>query len=402
MKIKCEKLPKSKVKLEIEVLKEDLTKYFDEAYKKLSHQVNIKGFREGKAPKLMVIESVGLNRYNSTALDIALPQIYYQAVKDEKLVPICQPQVNIKQFGENENFIFDAEVDLMPEIKLGEYKKLKITLVPSSSRGKNQKLKINSEVTKEEIEKIIKRLRYQSAKFTGVDRGAKEGDNIEIDFDGSVKGVKRDNLQSKNYPLILGEKVLVPGFEDELVDMKKGEEKEFNLEVKSSAGKEKVDFKVKMNAVRDVELPELDENFSKKFGHDSVDKLISAIGESIKVEKEQTYRAQLEHEILEQISEKSKLDVPESLIEQEVSRKITQMQQQMGAVWQQYLDKMGKTIEDLRKEIAPGAEKQVKFGLLLGEIARDMGLLKESAKTQQEQEKIVKETMDKLIEMATK
>ena len=124
MKIELKKMPKSRVKLEIEVPKSELGKYFDEAYKKLSNQVNIKGFRQGQAPKLMVIEAVGLNRYNSTALDIALPDVYFQAIKDEKLLPICQPQVNIKQFNENEDFIFDAEVDLIPDIKLGDYKKI--------------------------------------------------------------------------------------------------------------------------------------------------------------------------------------------------------------------------------------------------------------------------------------
>lgn len=399
MKIKLEKLPKSRVKLEIETPKEDLKKYFDQAYQKLSQQVNIKGFREGKAPRLMVIETVGFNRYNSTALDIALPQIYYQAIQQEKLIPISSPNVSVKQFSQDENFIFEAEVDLVPEIKLPDYKLVRVKSDLSTSLKAGSK---SFEVGEDEIEKVVKRLLYQSAKFTEVDRIAKEGDNIEIDFEGSVKGVKKENLCSKNYPLILGEKVLIPGFEEKLVGMKKGESKSFALGINSSAGEEKVDFQVKMNAVRDVKLPELNDEFAKKFGHQTVVKLSQAIGESIKLEKEQQNRLQIEQEILEKIANKTSIDVPESLIDQEINRKIASMQQQMGPVWQGYLDKIGKTIEDLRKEMHTGAEKQVKFGLILGEIAKDMGLLKGNLKTKEEQEKVIRKTMDRLIEIAAK
>jgi trigger factor len=390
MDIKVEKLPKSRVKLIVKVENDKVKPFFEKAWQDLALQVKVAGFRPGKAPKLMVIESVGLNRYKSTALDLALPQIYYDAIESEKLIPIASPNVNVIEFDEEKDFSFEAEVDLLPEIKLADYKNIKV----KDPRSENK-----SDVKDEEVEKVVKRLLYQSAKFEDKDDVAKNGDFVEIDFEGLVDNVVKDKYTNKNYPLIIGEKVLVDGFEEKLVGKKKDESGEFKIKV----DKESVTFRVKINSVKNVILPELNEEFAKKFGHDNIKNLKDAIKKSIEDEKVKESRLKLEQEIIEKIADKSKVDVPQSLVDQEVNRKITDMQKQLGVAWDKYLEKMSKTIEELRTELSKGAENQVKFGLIMGELAKDMGFITEqTTKNVEEQQKAIRKTMDALIEMMVK
>jgi trigger factor len=407
MKVKKEILPKSRVKLTIEVPAEKVEKYFSEAYKKLAPTVEIKGFRPGQAPRAMTLESIGYGRYHQTALDLALPETYYEAIITEKIVPVQPPAVSVKEFKEGAAFIYEAEVDVVPGIKLGDYKKIKI---------KYQKPKF--EVKKEEIDKIITRLRYQSAIFNSVDRPAKNGDRVEIDFEGTVDKVKQDNLCSKNHPIILGEGTMIPGFEKELIGMKKDEEKEFNLEVpqiKDRSKTQKAHFKVKIIDVKEVILPEVNNDFAKKFGHDTPEKLEQAIQEKVLEEKVMQDRQLLEQKVLEKVIEESKIDVPESLVEQEVSRRLLQFQNQMGPGFPKYLESIGKKIEDLKKEMRASSEQSVKIGLILGEIAKNEEFFKphkhddhdhnhkhDHEAEQKDQQEAIKKTIDFLVESATK
>lgn len=410
MNIKSTQISKTKIKLEIEETAEEVQKFFDEAYAQLSLAVEIKGFRPGKAPKLLTIENIGRNRYNSQALDLAIPEIYYQAIKREKLTSVGRPKINIKQFGENEPFIFDAEVDILPEIELGDYNKISI-------KNKELKIKQKYEADKNEVEKVIKRLQYQGAKYTVTRESAKEGDRVEIDFTGKVDKVQKDQYSSKHYPLILGEKVLQPGFEDKLVGMKKDDTKNFELGIEtndiSNPGKkikENVSFEVKMNDVWHVDSPDLNEDFAKKFGHKKISELRNAIAKSIISEKEDRDRQVLENIVLDELLRISDVEAPESLIDQEVSRRIGAIQQQTGTGFQKYLENIKKDLANLQKDIKPMAEKGVKISLLLGKLAREMGFLKpeELAKIKNNKEaqafhqKAVKDALNKLIEIAIK
>jgi len=393
MKIKRENLPKSRIKLTIEVPAERTGKFFEEAYKKLAPTVEIKGFRPGQAPRLMTLESIGYGKYSQTALDIALPETYYEAAKNEKIIPVQPPSVSVKEFNEGKSLIYEAEVDIVPEIKLCDYKKIKI---------KYQKPKI--EVKKEELDKIIEKLRYQNAVFNDAGRPAKKRDRIEIDFEGTVDGVKQENLVSKNHPLILGEGVLIPGFEKELEGMRKDETKEFDLEVpniKDKSQKKKAHFKVKMLGVKDVVLPEVNNEFAMKFGHDNPEKLIKTVEEKLLEEKETNEKQKLEKDVLDKIVAGCKIDIPESLTEQEIARRIMQIQNQMGPGFPKYLESIGKKMEDLRKDIYPVAENSVRTGLILGEIARAEKIMKPEIKDQKEQEEVIRKTVDFLVQNAT-
>lgn len=393
---KLDKLPKSRVKLFITVPEKDIGKFFDKAYEKLAPQVKISGFRPGKAPKMMILEAVGQNRYNSEALNLALMQSYFSAVQKEGIIPITQPAVSIKQFGEHQDFVFEAEVDILSKIILGDYQ---------SVRVKNKNKDKSYQATDKELEIIVKRLKYQGATFNNVDRPAKNGDRIEIEFEGYDKKIKQENLCSKNYPLILGEGVLIPGFEDKIIGMKKGEEKKFDLDVPATvkgAKAKKIDFTVKMLDVKEVKLPELNDDFAKKFGHNNPENLFKAIKENIIREKEIQDKMQLEQEVLEKVAEKVFMEIPQSLVEQDINRRITQIQQRSGPGFQEFLKKSGKSLEDLRKDLTPQAEKSVKTGLILGELAKEFGLAKIKPKTAEEQKQVVRKTIDKLVAIATK
>lgn len=387
MDIKIEKLPKSRLKLHITASKEEISPFFEQAWQKLSQQVNIKGFRPGKAPKIMVIEAAGINRYHTTALDLALNQIYYQALVQEKINPVSQPDIAMKNFSE-EILQFEAEVDVVPGIKLGKYQDVRV---------RNKELGKKQQVTDEEVEKVIKNLRYREAKLSEIDQPAEIGHHLEIDFEGSVKGVKQEDSQSKNHPLILGENSLLAEFEEKLIGMCKGEEKDFTIKV----GERKIDFHVKINMISRVDLPELNDEYAKKFGRENLEELKKAINESLQAEKAMQHKTQLEQVILDKMLEKVVMEIPQSLVEMEIQRKIESMQKQMGILWQQFLKRNNKTVEDLRQEMQQGALKQVKTGLMLGEIAKDLGYVKTPPKTKEEQEEIIRKTMDKLVEMAT-
>lgn len=387
MKIKIEKLPKSRIKLEIEAPAEDIASHFEKAYKNLAETVEIKGFRKGMAPKAMVIDAVGQNRYNSEALNSALQDIYYKALTQEKIMPVSQPAISITKFTEGESFIFTAEIDILPKIELGDYKKIKI---------KHEKQEFVAK--KEELGHILKRLQYQSAKFEETDQAAKKDDRIEINFKGSVGHVVKEKYCSNNYPLVLGEGILVPGFEDKLVGMKKGESKKFELEV----NKEKVEFEVKMIDIKKVSLPELNDEFAKKFGRKSLTDLKEAISKNVVMEKAMHDKEELETKIFDEMLKIAKADIPDGLIDQEINRRIAKIQEQTGPGFAEFLKKSGKSMTDLRQELKPEAERSVKIGLMLGEVSKDLGLIKDNVKTEEDQKKVVRETLDKLAEIMVK
>lgn len=393
MEVKLSNLPKSRVKLEISAKPEETKKFFDLAYEKLSKNVEIKGFRPGKAPRLVTIETIGEARYKTEALNIALPSLYYDAVKKENIIPVESPKVEVKSFDEDKNFEIVAEVDVLPKTKLGNYKDVKI-----------KHKKETHEATDDEVSELLKKLRYQQAKFVVINEAAKSGDKIEVSFIGKVKGVVTDKYTSKHFPFILGDKAVLPEFEKHLVGVKKGENKKFSENIMG----DNVDFDVTIDEVWKVELPEVDDKFAENFGHKDAKNLKDAIKKSIKSEKEMSERQIIEEKVLNEILKKAQVEIPESLISQEISRRVTTLQNQMGPGFNKFLETSGKKIEDLQKDIKPAAEKGVKISLVLSEIAKDLGyfdsskLGKDMAKNHEMQQESIQKTLDKLIEIALK
>jgi|GEM_PF-691875 len=412
LNIKKEILPKSKMKLTIALPPELMRGYFSVIYAKLAPTVSVKGFRPGKAPKNLTIMQIGENLFNSEIIDLALQESYGQALKQEKIIPVAPPKVEIKKMvdllADNAEMEYEVEVDILPEVKVGDYKKLKI------KKEKEQKL----EVKKDEIDQVLSHLQRQHAMFNDIERAAKIGDRVEMDFTGTERGVILENLTSKNYPVILGSKVLVPEFEKKVEGMKAGEEKEFEVELNQAHAEHehnhdhdhdhdheikvektrKIHFKVKMNMVQEVILPELNDDLSKKFGQKSMADLYKIIEADVLSQKKSALKQNKENEVIEALLKITTMEVPESLIGQEVERMFKQLQtrtQEMGLPFDKYLEGLHKTEEELKKDMAVQAEKTVKVGLALGEVGKQ-------EKLDLSQEKSGQQVIEKLIEYSQK
>ncbi|MBI4029944.1 trigger factor [Candidatus Berkelbacteria bacterium] len=360
-----ENLPQSRVRIILKVPRQKLEPFLEEAFLRIGKQVEIAGFRPGVAPRALILEKVGQNRILSEALDLAIPQFYFEAVKEHKLIPLEQPALAVNKYpsllvGSDAALEFTAEVDVYPKVEIGDYKKnLKI---------QNPKSKIE-EVKPEEIEKVLEHIRQHEAKFQDVERSAQEKDRVEIEFEGFVNNVRQEKYSSKNFPLLLGSKIMLPGFEEALLGMKKNETREFDASIKE----EKVHFKVKMLDVKEVLLPPLDDVLAQKFQAKNVAELKEKIKESVKKDKEARARGEREAEILEKLLPTLKAELPVSLLSREIERMKEELNQQLQAGasgLEQFLEKQGKTKEDLEKEFKPAAEKRVKIGLLLGEVMK--------------------------------
>ena len=393
MEITKEKLPKSQIKLNIKVSSSEMRGFFAKVYSKLSSQVTVKGFRPGAAPKHMIISAIGENRLQSEIVDLALQETYSEALKKEKLLPIASPKVTVKMAkdltGDTAELEYEVVIDLLPEVKLGDYKKIKI---------KKSKNKI--EVSDEEVKQVLSHLARSKAEFKDIEGKVKSGDRIEINFEGSEKGVVLENLTSKNYPVILETNVLVPEFEKELIGLKKGDKKEFTVKMKKP-GEEKeapIDFKIEVTNTQDVILPEIDDKFSTTYGQKTLDELKKAVKVDIVKQKEQQSKHDEENQVLEELLKIIKVEIPDGLIANEINRQVDELTQrvtQMGMTFEKYLESVKKTEEELRKDLAPQAEKTIKIGLALGEIVKE-------EKLDSKDKEAGKKALEKLISYATK
>ena len=375
MDAKIEKLKNAKIKLKITVTPKEMVKYFNNAYEKIAPTIKLDGFRPGKAPRQLTEETIGITRLLSEALDQAVQESYFKALSENMITPVNQPNIVINKYpkyGENEetiasDFEFEAEVEILPEVVLGDYSKLKI------DAGKKE------EVKKDDVEKILAHLQKQRSNFEEIDRPATKGDLAEISFEGSLKNVRIDAMCSKNHPVVLGESSLIPGFEDEIIGMKKGEEKTFKIKFpkdyhsKEYAGKE-AEFKVSVNELKKVILPEINDEFAAGFGQKDVAELKKSVEKNLEKELEEKYEHELEAKAIEKVLPLLKVEVPASLVEREIDRMIhdfTHQLEHQGLNFEAYLSSIKKTNEEMRKDMGVQAEKNVKVGLLLGKIIQE-------------------------------
>ncbi|MFA5927572.1 MAG: trigger factor [Patescibacteria group bacterium] len=378
METKVSKLEKSKIKLKTTVTPAELADHFQHAYDDLAAGVKVAGFRPGKAPRKMVEEALGTSRLLSHAIDHSIQHFYVEALQKENISPIAHPNIAISKYPKfgltpeeiEEALEFEAEVETFPAMELGDYKKIKV------DAGK-------PEVAKDEdVDKVIEHFRKQRAKFSDLDRAAEMGDFTEIDFEGSHKGVKLDKLASKHFPMVLGEGNMIPGFEGEIVGLKKGDEKTFKIKfpkdyhAKEFAGEE-VEFNVKLNELKKVEMPEVDTEFAKAFGHDKVEDLKKAIKESLQQEMDHKHEHGVEEKVIEKVLPLLKVDLPDALVDQELARMLKNFEAELskqGLNFESYLKSVKKDVAEFEKELRPQAEKSVKVGLLLGQIIKDEGI----------------------------
>jgi len=388
MNITSKKLPKNQVELTIEVAIEDLDKYLKQAAQKMSQTRELKGFRPGKASYDVIKQSFGEMAIYQEAIDFIIRDTLPQAIDQEKLEIIGQPQVDIDKLAPGNPFVYRSTVTLMPEVKIKDYKDMKI---------KTKKV----EVSEEKVNKTLEQLQKMRAKESAQDKAIEMGDKAVIDFSIYLDKVPIDGGQHKDYPLYLGEKFFVPGFEEELIGLKKGEEKEFKLKfpkeysMKNIAGKN-TEIKVTVKDVFKVEKPELNDEFAKMIGdYENMDKLKEQIKENIEQEENLQAQQKTEMEILEKIIKKSEFgELPQLMIDGELEKMIGELQSnvtQQGATFDDYLKNINKTVEDLHKDFTPQAEKRLQTSLIIREIA----ILEKILITEEE----VQKEVDKLMQM---
>src|SRR4030042_2263714 len=275
MKVDITKLPKSEIELKIEVPTQEWHEFIDEATRELAADLKIEGFRPGHVPAKMVEEKIGADHILEHAAEHCVRKSYVRTVMDYKLEPVSKPEISVTKIAKDNPFEFKAKVAVMPEINLPDYKKI------AGSFKKDLKEVSGSE---EEIKKAIDWLLKSRAKYITVARACAAGDRIEIDFEGQCEGQNLAELTSKNHPAILGRGYFMPEFEENILGMKEGEEKEFKVSfpagfsAKNLAGKN-VDFKTKMNLVQEIEAAEFNDELAKRVGNF---KDASALKDSIK------------------------------------------------------------------------------------------------------------------------
>lgn len=365
LQIKKEKIAGSRVKLEVVIPQKEFAKYYKKALEKLSAEVEIPGFRPGRAPQKMVIEKLGETRIDSEALNLAISKSTYLALARENAIPIESPKIAVKQFEKGKDLIYILEVSILPEIILGDYKNVKIK-------------KEEAKVTPEEIDKAIADLRRRMSTSVEKKDGLEKGDWAEIDFEGTVKGVKIDKLTSKKFPFVAGEVKFIPGFEEKLIGMKKGEEKEFELKLPNNGVEEElknalVKFKVKLNELKAIKLSELNQEFAQKLGAKDLADLRARMETALKNQKELELNNKFKTDLIDEIAAKTKIEMPESLVNQEKERLLGEFSRQLGLsgmTVEQFLTGQKKTKEQLDKDFIIQAEKNVKIGLTIAEISK--------------------------------
>ncbi len=381
-------LPESRVKLTIPVTVAQFRPAFEKELEALAKDTRIEGFRQGKAPLPRVLATAGRQRVEAGALDRALNEAYAAALKQENIVPVTQPEITVDSYtapaedaaDDLQVASFTAELDVLPEVSIKGYDRMKV---------KAPKV---VEVTQKDIDEVFDYLRKQGAKLEDTKEGTAiaKGMWADIGFKGSVDGVAREDMNSAHHPLVVGEGQLIPGFEEEMIGMKKGEEKTFTItfpkdyHAKELQGK-KAEFTVTIHEIKDMVMPVVDAEFAKKFGHDTMEQLEKAIRENLEQERKQEQQMKLEEVVVEELLKSAKFDVPHSLVHQEEHRLMEETMKRAGG---QPLS------EELKKQVGIQAPKNVRIGLALGKVIELENIT--------DKEKPMRLAMDRLIEIATR
>ncbi|MDO3393202.1 MULTISPECIES: trigger factor [Ligilactobacillus] len=354
-------------KLTFEIQPDKIKEGLDIAFNKVKKSLNVPGFRKGRVPRQIFNKMYGEEALYQDALDALLPEAYANAVSESKIKPVSQPEINVESMEKDSAWVLSAKVTVEPEVELGEYKGLEV-------------MKHSTDVSDKEVADELERRRQQQAELVlKEDEPAAEGDTVVIDFEGKVDGKPFDGGKAENYSLELGSKTFIPGFEDQLVGHKAGDEVEVKVtfpddyQAKDLQGKDAV-FEVKIHEVKQKELPELDDDFAKDIDDDvdTLEELKAKVKDEIKEQKEAAAKNAVQEEAISKAVENAKIgDIPEAMIEDDVQRQMDQYfsgMQQQGINPDMYFKLTGTSEEDLRKQFREGSEERVKTNLVLEAI----------------------------------
>jgi trigger factor len=386
------KLPKSQIEFELVVPWKNWEKYLDQSAEELSKEIKISGFRPGKAPRNLVEQKIGKGTILNEAAEKAVKKSYVDYIVKEKIEAIGNPKVEINEIKEGEDLKFEITVSIMPEIEVDNGYKKDIKKINEEFAKKDMK------ADEKEIDLEIEKLANSRVKLVTVRREARNNDSVEIDFSVAVDGVPIENGSSKNHPLIIGKGVFIPGFEENLIGMKEGEEKEFELTFPESYHKKDLAgklaaFKIKLNLVQERQTPEINDDFAKSLGKFSdLAALRKNMEEGLTHEKEHKMKEERRAEFIESIIKNSKTDLPDVLIDEETNRMLQEFEQQispMGMTIDQYLENIKKDKEEMKKDWRPQAEKRVISALALKQIVKDEDIKVDSKEVEAEINKTI-------------
>ena len=368
MKVTVENGENQQVTLTIEVEAAEINKAVEQACKRLANRVSIPGFRKGKAPRMIVERHVGKDAVLQEAFDIVAPKALSKAFDEQKIDPVTRPSVDIETLEEGKDLVFKATVTPRPEVKLGDYKGLNVP--------KNE-----VSITDENVEKQLKTFQDRQGKLVDAPEGAevKDGDFTTLDFKGFVDGEAFDGGEGKDYPLQIGSNSFIPGFEDQLVGAKIGEERDVNVKfpeeyhAKELAGKDAT-FKCTIRSIKTKELPAIDDELAKKVSKfETLDELKADIRKNLEENAERTAENDQKSAAIEMATNNITVDIPAVMIDNRVTAMIQEMAmrlEQQGMKLEQYLQYAGTDIAKLREQYRETAEKNVKTDLMLEEVAK--------------------------------
>ncbi len=369
MNCKVEKTDnKNELKIELTIEAEKFEKAIDNVYNKNAKYFTIPGFRKGKAPIKMVEKQYGVQIFYEDAFNEVAPIAMEEAVKENNLEVVSRPEIDIKQMEKGKDLIFTATVQTKPEVKLGKYKGIEIK-------------KVEYKVEDKDIEHELGHMQERNARLVTVeDRPVQKDDTAVIDFEGFVDGIAFEGGKAENHELVIGSNTFIPGFEDQIIGMKTGEEKDINVKFpdeyfsKDLAGKDAT-FKVKLNEIKVKEMPNLDDEFAKDVSEfDTLEELKKSIQEKLEEENKTREKHETEDNAIQAVCDGVEVEIPNGMIEMEIDNAVRDIETRLsyqGMKLEQYLQMMGKTMSEFRKEYEEQAQKSVKTRLVLEAVAQD-------------------------------
>ena len=368
MKVTVENGENQQVTLTVEVEAAEVSKAVEKAVKRLSNRVNIPGFRKGKAPRKIIERNVGMDAIMQEAFDIVGPKAFADALEEQKIEPVSRPQIDIETLEDGKDLVFKATVTPRPEVKLGEYKGLKVE--------KNVEA-----VTDEDVEKQLKTFQDRQGKMVDAPEGSavKDGDFTTLDFEGFVDGEAFEGGKGQDYPLQIGSGSFIPGFEDQLIGAKIGEEKEVNVtfpeeyHAKELAGKAAT-FKCTIRSIKQKELPAMDDELAKKVSKfETLEELKADVRKNLEENAARKAENDQKAAAIDMATSNITVDIPAVMIDNRVEGMIREMAmrlEQQGMSFDAYLQYAGTDINKIREDYRETAEKNVRTDLMLEEVAK--------------------------------
>ena len=367
MQYTVEKLSGNKIKISFTAPASDFEEAVQKAYIKYRSRFQVQGFRKGKAPRKLIERMYGENIFYDDALELLFPDAYIDAVEKEDLHPVDRPSVNVQTIEKGQDVKFSCEVFVYPEIKLGEYKGVEVTRTLHS-------------VTKEELDARLQQEQKQMARSVEVEgRAVEDGDEVNLDYSGSVDGVKFNGGTAEGQKLVIGSKSFIPGFEDQMIGMNIGEEKDINVtfpaeyQAEDLKGKDAV-FHVKVNAISHEELPELNDEFAADVSEfETLKEYTADLKKKLQETADEQATSSAKQALVQKVVENAEIDIPDPMVEDKLNDQLKEMDwrmQQQGLNMQKYMELTGQTEAQMRDMYRSEARNNLKSEMVIGEIIK--------------------------------